>query len=143
MARRAETHDGGPLFWTVLLIVTGVAVVNGSIWYFGRNRFSDYRINRLRTATMGCMAWVALDIAHLLPVPARRHRVTGRRPIIRSALGIPRHAASRRQRDNDGNGRKHPGQIPRQSARPSDLERPQDHVAHTENSCVYDGETPA
>jgi hypothetical protein len=65
----AETNGGGALFWTVLLIVTVVgAIVNGSFWFFGRSRFSDYRINRLRIATLGLLAWVALDIARLLLV---------------------------------------------------------------------------
>ena len=65
----ARPDDGGVLFWTVLLIVGMVsAIVNGSFWYFGRNRFSAYRINRLRIATLGLLAWVALVIARLLLV---------------------------------------------------------------------------
>ncbi len=54
------------LLWTVLLIVGVVsAIVNGSFWYFGRHRFSGYRVNRLRVATLGALGWVAIDVVRL------------------------------------------------------------------------------
>jgi hypothetical protein len=42
------------------------AIVNGSVWYWLRNRASSYRLNRLRIATCGCAVMTLFSLVRVV-----------------------------------------------------------------------------